>query len=102
MESLRALRSRLDKNTATTGQQRGCTITMAIRKSHERDAMNSSQYIYATTKYYASNPTKINVPSKTPKSNSPIYSFAMPVFRLSYLLYGYSRQFSLFSICLPS
>jgi hypothetical protein len=61
-----------------------------------------SIYIYANTRYYASILIKFNNPPKTPRSNPVIYSFAMPALRLSYLLYGYSRQFWLFSICLAS
>lgn len=30
------------------------------------------------------------------------YSFGIPAFKLSYLLCGYSKQFSLFSMCFPS
>jgi len=61
--------------------------------------------MYAITKWILCiQSTQVHQPIKNAlaRSNFMIYSFAIPAFRLSYLLNGYSRQFSLFSMCLPS
>ena len=46
-----------------------CEIATTWNQSCYRNAMNSSQYMYATTKYYASNLTKFNNPKKNAQTN---------------------------------